>query len=466
VNPTTEGDARHIFGQGRPMAKDASGSGANWYQGTLSAAQNANQNVVESRLFFTGTTGMSGGLDLSRSTDAREKGRLGLFGTAESYAGAYPRVTSESIGRDLNPLGRGDGFGYVAGALLVARLAPWLPKHIALSGTGNSVNNPTPGGDGWPTLNGGSIECGCCKDGVHSILLSPLGMCPCDGYLIAHALMGCCTSWQPAGLEADCRNWRCQWIRCIDATHDPWICGLLNDPVEKVLSDCECDKQGGGSGGGSGAGGGAKGGGSTGWGGAYPSHPPGGGDWTARSSVCDMNTRSGLARAGRFLEDCIKYICDEDYRKCLRAGLKALLGGDPSGNLSTYRRYIRYCNDENTVFPGDPGELPPPNNSCALCKARVPRPNCAVTINMKTYLCCNNIWKPRCKFGHNMSPSCDFLHVLLHEAVHLGGGKLNIAKCYKTQEFDTYDEDTAEFWNFIECVCSGGYYPRPSGFQW
>ena len=157
VSPTTEGDQRHVFGQGRPMAKDAGGSGANWYQGTLSAAQNDNQNQVESRLFFTGTTGMSGGLDLSRSTDAREKGRVGLFGTAESYAGAYGRVTSESIGRDLNPLGRGDGQAYVAGALALGSVAPLLSQAGAAGGTGNSVNNPCGGSGGdsaslpwWP----------------------------------------------------------------------------------------------------------------------------------------------------------------------------------------------------------------------------------------------------------------------------------------------------------------------------
>ncbi len=36
LNPTTEGDQRHLFGQGRPMAKDSSGGGASWYLGTTS----------------------------------------------------------------------------------------------------------------------------------------------------------------------------------------------------------------------------------------------------------------------------------------------------------------------------------------------------------------------------------------------------------------------------------------------
>jgi len=46
---------------------------------------------------------------MSRATDAREKERLGIFGTSVAYAGSYGRVTSQPIGRDLNPLGRGDG---------------------------------------------------------------------------------------------------------------------------------------------------------------------------------------------------------------------------------------------------------------------------------------------------------------------------------------------------------------------
>jgi hypothetical protein len=45
----------------------------------------------------------------ARATDAREKGRIGITGTAYAYAGASGRVTSEALGRDLNPLGRGDG---------------------------------------------------------------------------------------------------------------------------------------------------------------------------------------------------------------------------------------------------------------------------------------------------------------------------------------------------------------------
>ena len=86
---------------------------------------------VESRLFFDGTVAPT---DMSRATDAREKGsenvtsanwlqpilwysycmggtlllfcssRCGILGSGLSYAGSYSRVTSETIGRDLNPV--------------------------------------------------------------------------------------------------------------------------------------------------------------------------------------------------------------------------------------------------------------------------------------------------------------------------------------------------------------------------
>jgi hypothetical protein len=100
------GDKRVQYAQGRPMAKDASGSGSNWSTGTTSAVNQPRQTAVESRFFFTGTVAPT---DMSRATDKREKDRLGVFGTSNSYAGSYGRVTSEPIGRDLNPLGRGSG---------------------------------------------------------------------------------------------------------------------------------------------------------------------------------------------------------------------------------------------------------------------------------------------------------------------------------------------------------------------
>ena len=138
LNPTTEGDKRELYAQGRPQAKDAAGSGANWYLGTKSDRQVILQPDVESRLFFEGTVTAT---DMSRATDKREKDRLGIFGTGNSYAGSYGRVTSESLGRDLNPLGRGSGQAFVAGALNLGRISPRLAVSVAAAGSGNSINN-------------------------------------------------------------------------------------------------------------------------------------------------------------------------------------------------------------------------------------------------------------------------------------------------------------------------------------
>ena len=225
------------------MAKDAGGSGANWYQGTLSAAQNANQNQVESRLFFTGTTGMSGGLDLSRSTDAREKGRLGLFGTAESYAGSYGRVTSESIGRDLNPLGRGDGGAYVGGELNLLRIAPRLPLGLARVGFGNSANNvPLPPSPFLPPdLWQGGIGCRCCRMQIAAILLHPIGDCVCDTFLFEASDLHCCTSLEKQ--HHKCEELACDYVRCIKQLDDWWICGHLSDFAE-AYRICGCDDAG------------------------------------------------------------------------------------------------------------------------------------------------------------------------------------------------------------------------------
>jgi len=101
--------------------------------------------------------------DMDRVTDSREKGRIGIFGTTQSYAGSSGRVTHELIGRDLNPLGRGDGNAYVAGALNLGRISPRLPQSSAYPGTGNSVNNCGQcggggySGTGLPTSGSGGV---------------------------------------------------------------------------------------------------------------------------------------------------------------------------------------------------------------------------------------------------------------------------------------------------------------------
>jgi YD repeat-containing protein len=138
VNPTpTEGDERNLWGQGRPMAKDSSGSGANWDNGTVSQPSGVGFPPVESRLMFEGTVTTA----LGRATDAREKGRIGIFGTGLSYAGSSGRVTSETLGRDINPLGRGDGMAYVAGWMNLGGISALLPHGFGGNGMGNGINN-------------------------------------------------------------------------------------------------------------------------------------------------------------------------------------------------------------------------------------------------------------------------------------------------------------------------------------
>ena len=79
------------------------------------------------------------------ATDAREKGRIGILGSALAYAGSSPRITSEKIGRDVNPLGRGDGMAYVGGMVNLGDIAPELPTGRAARGYGNSINNDNDG---------------------------------------------------------------------------------------------------------------------------------------------------------------------------------------------------------------------------------------------------------------------------------------------------------------------------------
>jgi hypothetical protein len=79
---------------------------------------------------------------MSRVTDQREAGRMGIHGTSLSRGGSDPRVTSEAIGRDINPLGRGNGMALVGGMLNLGRIAPMLAGAKPRGGAqGSSVNN-------------------------------------------------------------------------------------------------------------------------------------------------------------------------------------------------------------------------------------------------------------------------------------------------------------------------------------
>jgi hypothetical protein len=68
-----------------------------------------------------------------------ERGNLEYAGLALVYEGN--RVKSALLGRDLNPLGRGDGVHYVAGAMKILAATRNVGAWFARSGSGNSVNN-------------------------------------------------------------------------------------------------------------------------------------------------------------------------------------------------------------------------------------------------------------------------------------------------------------------------------------
>jgi hypothetical protein len=128
------------------MAKDSSGGGSGWATGIVSQPTTWRQwggppCPPSFSVFFEGTVAST---DLSRATDVREKERLGIFSTDLAYAGSYGRVLSESIGRDLNPLGRGAGQALVGGTVQLDIINAPLPYSSASQGIGNSVNNDAP----------------------------------------------------------------------------------------------------------------------------------------------------------------------------------------------------------------------------------------------------------------------------------------------------------------------------------
>src|SRR5690606_31324801 len=142
LNPTTEGNQRNMYGQGKPQAKNSSGNGANWDTGIASEPSISTPYDVKSRLFFEGTVTAT---DMSRATDTREKGRIGITGSSQAYGGSNGRVTSEAIGRDINPLGRGGGAALVGGMMNLGNLTPALPGNRGEVNQGNSVNNECEG---------------------------------------------------------------------------------------------------------------------------------------------------------------------------------------------------------------------------------------------------------------------------------------------------------------------------------
>jgi hypothetical protein len=153
LTPTTEGDKRELWGQGRPQAKD---SVASWATGKISVAPTMTVVPnIESRFEFTGTVTAT---DMSRATDVRENGKVGIFGSALGYKGSSGRVENEAIGRSINPMGAGDGRLYAGGNLKFSGVAPSLPGWPPNRRNGNGVNgnDMVPVGIGRPGVGGGT----------------------------------------------------------------------------------------------------------------------------------------------------------------------------------------------------------------------------------------------------------------------------------------------------------------------
>jgi hypothetical protein len=255
LSPTSEGDKKHLYGQGKPMAKDASGDGADFSTGEVSDADDGGGGTVqaESRLFFDGTVAPT---DMSRATDAREKGRIGILGSGLSYVGLAGRVTSETIGRDLNPLGRGDGNAYTGGQLNLGKIAPRLPLNVARTGTGNSVNNAGQLGLGGGGGGGNGEEPLCsCNKCCALVWGMRAGMYACERLDVDECAAECDLCNRPGYtdcMDASCRCAQCkvrQLQRCPDV-------GIPN--LDEQLCQCGCPGHcatGGGGGGTTGGGG-------------------------------------------------------------------------------------------------------------------------------------------------------------------------------------------------------------------
>jgi len=492
VSSTLEADKREFHAQGQPMAKDSSGSGrkrfsarpsaysaprltltAPWLAnpcltrragatGTTSASQGMGQPAVESRFFFTGTVTAT---DMSRATDTREGYRVGFLGSSYSYKRSSGRVTAESIGRDLNPLGRGDGMAYLAGAVRSGWLAPALPYSEALSGSGSSVNNSGGygiGGEGHLWAGTGCTRC-CtgyylCVHGVNSAGPAP-DPCPLP-----------CT-WEECKAHPEACHYRdCARIGCgCGASGCRIISGSGDNCV--LFKQCGCEKFGscksstgfctpgkfipnaGGPGGTGGGPGGTSGGpGGTGGGPGCTTCGGGGGSIAFRNPgspatysgglppITDRTTCNRYAHDGQY--KLAKRLIDRYYNRnsndcdCLldKRALDAIfscLYKVSSKDISTFA-----CANYS-------------DGGCGACNTDS-KP-CAVTIDFgdgkyHIYLCCIN----GCNYNGTaaqVTPECEMAASWAHELVHICGGAEGITD----DELDGGIEQQIVEW--VRCWC-------------
>jgi hypothetical protein len=185
-----------------------------------------------------------------------ERGNLEYAGLSLVYEGN--RVKSALLGRDLNPLGRGDTSFYPVGALSLKNVTPKGLTYVWM-GNGNSVNNQDQGGIGSsPSGNfdaAGMLKCG--------QSLYPGRMCPLCPVLQVHPCL-----WTTPDELCECmRQSACAAYECW--YNNPYCCEnvyrfcscLCGEPLDCLVGGC--GGNGGGGGGGNGGNGSSGAGGSS-----------------------------------------------------------------------------------------------------------------------------------------------------------------------------------------------------------
>jgi len=179
-----------------------------------------------------------------------ERGNLEYAGLSLVYEGN--RVKSALLGRDLNPLGRGDGIHYFAGGMTLAAGTRALNVWGKMVGTGNSVNNAGQTGGGYtpigPPSDGSSSspQLELISDWKQRTGKQPVYHYNSDGYTLQIG-MWCCATLSACCMTTTASGDYLPYTRCFEGPELP-DCG---DP-----SDCGDAGGGGGNGGGSKGGGG------------------------------------------------------------------------------------------------------------------------------------------------------------------------------------------------------------------
>jgi hypothetical protein len=184
-----------------------------------------------------------------------ERGNLEYAGLALVYEGN--RVKSALLGRDLNPLGRGDGTFYPAGAFMIHLASSGNVGFMSYLGTGNSMNNLQQEGTGkygCSDLQAMGACSDCCCFFLPKVIVNPPkpNQCGVAGKMI-------------------CPGFGCEDDACCPSQY--WCCGIVGGCFKGLDDDCEgrCpqvqQKDGAGTGSAGGTGCGGCGG---------PARPPGG----------------------------------------------------------------------------------------------------------------------------------------------------------------------------------------------